>query len=47
MKYLFVNLLPITCVLGAVYLIVKEKDGWGWLILIAILSSHTFNDRKN
>ena len=25
------------CVLAAVYLCVKEKDGWGWFLFVAFL----------
>ena len=40
------NTLPIICVLSSVYLIMNEKNGWGWLVFLAVLTSHTWNGPK-
>lgn len=34
----FVNLFRIALVFGIVYLAVNNKDGWGWLTFILILT---------
>ncbi len=31
------ELVPVSCVIGAFYLMLHDKTGWGWLILVAIL----------
>lgn len=33
------NLLPAVCIICGCYLLVKGYDGWGWLFLIAALTS--------
>lgn len=39
MKYLLanlgVNVVALACVIGAVVLMMHDKDGWGWLLFIA------------
>lgn len=29
--------IPLVCVIGAIYLIIQGKDGWGWLLFVAVL----------
>ncbi len=41
-NYLFANLLPAICVAAAVYLSYNDKDGWGWILVLAFLTAHTF-----
>lgn len=36
---LVANALPIICVLCATVLAVRQREGWGWLLVIAILTS--------
>lgn len=31
------NLVSILALAGAVYLMLKDKDGWGWLLIIAVV----------
>jgi len=35
MKIVLCYLLPIVCVLGAIYLADQGKEGWGWLLFVA------------
>lgn len=46
MKYLLANILPIVCVSLATFLIIQDKDGWGWMIFLAIMTSHTFGGKS-
>ncbi len=36
---LFKSLVTISAIAGAVYLMMKEKEGWGWLIFIALCTA--------
>ena len=47
MKYLAINALAIVCVIGAAVLMWYDKDGWGWLIAIAIVTSHAWEDKDD
>lgn len=29
--------IPLVCVIGVIYLIIQGKDGWGWLLFVAVL----------
>lgn len=45
MKIVFTNVLPIVCVIGAVVVSCLGRDGWGWLLLIAVLTASTYSDK--
>lgn len=42
MTYILSNALPMVCIICSTAIIYQGKDGWGWLLLIALLTSHTF-----
>jgi len=46
MKMVTANLLPMVCVILASVLMFSGKDGWGWLVFIAILTSHTVSSNE-
>jgi hypothetical protein len=52
MKYfmanLGVNLVALTCVASAAYLVAHDKRGWGWFLLVGLLAaaSVSFKDEK-
>jgi len=37
--FVFANTLPIICVISASVLMWYNKDGWGWLVFIAIITA--------
>ena len=39
------NLIPITCVLIAGYLAIICVGGWGWFLLIALLTANTLKNK--
>jgi hypothetical protein len=38
------NLVSLACVVGAVFLAYHGKEGWGWLLVVAIGLHTTLND---
>lgn len=34
---------PLTCRAGAIYLMVLGKDGWGWLLVVAVILATGFS----
>lgn len=46
MKYIAANLVSLSCIAGAIYLMIQNKDGWGWLLLIALLTYTTLGTTK-
>ena len=36
---MFYNVVPLTCICGAIYLMAHNVNGWGWLILIAAFTA--------
>lgn len=40
---LICNIPTILCVLGAIYIMTQQKEGWGWLLFVAVLLSSTVN----
>lgn len=43
-KLILLNLLPITLVVGAVVLALSSVEGWGWLLLVALITSENITD---
>jgi len=45
--FLVSELSSIICLIGAIYLMGQGKSGWGWLLLVAVLSgiSVDFSDK--
>ena len=43
-----INLVSITCIIGAVILLYNNIDiGWGWLLFIGAISAQTIKSNKN
>jgi hypothetical protein len=38
-KELWENIIDISLILGAIFLCLMDKDGWGWLLLIYVLKN--------
>lgn len=36
MKLFLANLFSVVCIVGAIVVICVNKDGWGWLLFIAV-----------
>lgn len=43
-KLILLNLLPVVLVLSAVALALNDVSGWGWLILVALITSENITD---
>lgn len=45
MKWLFLigNLASIACVIGATVAICMGKDGWGWLLFMALMLQYSYH----
>lgn len=43
-KIILLNLLPVTLVIAAVTLALSSVEGWGWLILVALITSENVTD---
>lgn len=44
-SYLFlVGVVRLACVVGAIFLMYHGKDGWGWLIFLAIMADVSFTE---
>jgi len=40
-KLLLINILPIVCIISSAVLAYFEKEGWGWMVFVALLSGNT------
>ncbi len=40
------NITTMGCVAGAIYLRMNDKDGFGWLLLCALILAHTLGTRE-
>lgn len=40
------NITSTTCVVGAIYMAIHDKQGWGWFLFVAAICTHSLSVKK-
>lgn len=43
---LFGNAVPLACIAGAVILLLHDRDGWGWLMFVALCTHVSYSWKR-
>lgn len=46
MRLILANVPSVICLVGAIVMMFHQVDGWGWLLVVALLLSHTYGEVK-